>query len=84
MKIKPQPGIVYLKVEEAKAGALNTSSRMSAVEFAEVLEVGDGVVSVKKGDKVFVKSWAVDTITYKDETYRFCAVETNGILAVVK
>jgi co-chaperonin GroES (HSP10) len=84
MQIKPLKGIVYLKVEEARAGTLITESYTSAVEYAEVLAVGEGVDNIKKGDKVFVKAWAVDTITHDDKTYRFVAIDTNGILAVIK
>lgn len=84
MKIKPQPNIVYLKTEVPKVGALNIAGKPSGIEYAEILEVGEGVTNLKKGDHVFVKAWAIDMITYKDETYRFCSVETNGILAIVK
>lgn len=84
MKIQPLKGIVYLKIDEAKAGVLDTSSRQSAVEFAEVLEVGEGITNIKKGDKVFVKSWALDQISHNDVKYFFCALDTNGILAIVR
>lgn len=84
MKIKPLKGIVHLKIDEVTAGALNTSMRPSAVEVAEVSEVGEGVTSVKKGDKIFVKAWAVDNIVYNDQKFYFVAIETNGILAVIK
>ena len=84
MKIQPRPGIVYIKTDVATAGDLITASRDSAVEYAEVLEVGEGVMSIKKGDMVFVKAWAVDTVTYNDIPYRFVAIDTNGILAIVK
>ena len=84
MKIQPRPGIVYIKTDTATAGDLITSSRDSAVEYAEVLAIGDGVKDLQKGDMIFVKAWAVDNIVYNDITYRFVAIETNGILAVVK
>lgn len=83
MKIKPSAGIVYIKIDEAQAGVLDTSSRSSAVEFAEVIAVGDGIDHLKKGDKIFVKSWGVDIIQHNDVKYHFIAVETNAILAVV-
>lgn len=35
------PGVVYIKTQTAKVGALDTSSRDSAVEFAEVMAVGE-------------------------------------------
>lgn len=83
MKIKPSELIVQLKIEEAKAGDLVTSSRDSAVEYAEVLAVGDGVKSLKVGDKVFVKAWAIDIINHEDKKYYFCNLNTSGILAKV-
>lgn len=84
MKIKPLPSMVQLDIEEAFAGALSTSSRESAVEYAEVLEVGTDCGEIKKGDKVFVKSWAIDIINHKSKKYFFCNITTKGILAVVK
>ena len=84
MKILPEPYIVHLAIEEAKAGILDTSSRSSAVEVAEIIKVGESVVDLKKGDKVFVKAWAIDTINYKDKKYYFVNVTTDGILAKVQ
>jgi len=83
MTIKPLGNNIQLKIEEAKAGALITSSRDSAVEYAEVISVPEECNYVKVGDKVFVKAWAVDIIQHNDQKYYFCNVETNGILAVV-
>ena len=83
MKITPQPNIVQLKIEEASAGALNTSSRDSAVELAEVVSAAEGTGFVK-GDKVFVKAWAIDIINHEGKKYYFCNLDTKGILAVVK
>lgn len=83
MKIKPLKNIIYLKLDEARAGALVTSSRESAVEYAEVLQVGEGVTQVKKGDKVFIKSWAADIISHNDEKFYFVNQETGGLIAVV-
>lgn len=91
LKIKPRPGIVQLKIEEVTAGALNTSSRESAVEYAEVLAVGaeevngtGGGSTLSPGDHVFVKSWAIDIINHNDKKYYFCSMKSGGILAVVK
>lgn len=82
-KIKPLKGIVYIKLDEARAGALVTSSRESAVEYAEVLAIGEGVTQVKKGDKIFVKSWAVDIISHNDQKYYFVNQDTGGLIALV-
>lgn len=84
MLIQPLDNFIQIKMPEAKAGVLDTSSKVSAVEYAEVIAVGDGVKKVKKGDKVFVKAWAVDIILYEDKRYYFVNMETNGILAIVK
>lgn len=83
MKIKPLGDIVQLKIEEVKAGVLDTSSRESAVEYAEVLEVGENVKGINAGDKVFVKAWGVDIVNHEDKKYHFVNVNTNAILAIV-
>lgn len=90
MKITPLAGQVQVKFEEAKVGALDTSSRSTAVEIATVVAIGDGVSSffegatnIKAGDKVFVKAWAVDEIVYKDVKYHFVNFDSKGILAIV-
>jgi co-chaperonin GroES (HSP10) len=91
MKIEPLDGIVYLKFEEAQAGGLDTSSRASAVEYAEVVAVPEHTHEtpckywkIHKGDHVFVKSWAVDSIYHEGKEYRFCNIKTDGILAIVR
>lgn len=85
MQIHPTSNNIQLKIEEAKAGILDTSSKQSAVEIAEVIAIGPDVkLAVKKGDKVFVKAWAIDIISHNEERYYFANEETNGILAIVK
>ena len=81
MKIEPQENIVYIKTEEVKAGALDTSIRESAIEVAEVIAIGEGVTTLKPGDKIMVKAWAVDTINYGEQKHRFVNTQTGGILA---
>lgn len=83
MNIVPQENIVHLKIDRVKTHVVDASSRESAVEFAEVIAVGKGIESLKKGDKVFVKAWAVDIVSYKDTKYHFCNINTGGILAIV-
>lgn len=87
MTIIPQQNLVQLKIDEVTAGVLDTSSKETAVECAEIIALGkwaDKEGSLKVGDKVFVKAWAIDIITFEDKKYYFCNIETGGILAVVK
>ena len=85
MEIKTLGSIIQLKIEEAKAGVLDTSSRSTAVEFAEVIGKGEEVkLKVEIGDKVFVKAWAIDIINHEDKKYYFVDETTGGILATVK
>lgn len=85
MKIIPLSNIIQIKLEEVKAGVLDTSSRASAVEYGEVVAVGDEVkLKLKVGDKIFVKSWAIDIVDHNNEKFYFCNPDTGGILAVVK
>ena len=84
MKIHPQPNIIYLKTEEVKVGVLDTSSKTSAIEYAEVLAIAEDVNGIKVGDMIFVKSWGIDSIFYENKWYRFVNLETNAVLAVIK
>ena len=87
MMITPQPNIIQLRIDKAPAGVLDTSSKESAVECAEVIAVGSAVcdgkdgVHLKVGDRVFVKAWAIDIITHDDQRFYFVDQTSNGILA---
>ena len=84
MKIEPQPNIIQLKLESAKAGILATEVRDSAVEFGEVISIGENIKSVKVGDKVFVKSWGLDWSEKDGVKYTFVNIETGALLAIVR
>ena len=84
MKIKPAKNKVYLKLEVPKVGGLDISSRPTAMEVAEVIDVGEGITEFKKGDKIMVKSWAVDVIDYQDQKYYFIDIDSKGICAIMK
>lgn len=84
MKIKPIGSRIYIKVDEPSIGALDTSSFPTAVECAEVIAVGDEVkLPVKKGDKLFYKSWSVDIISFEGKRYHFIDEATKGICAII-
>lgn len=88
MQIQPLGNTIQLEIDQVSAGALDLSSRESAVEYAKVVaisnEVSSFVDSVEIGDYVFVKAWAIDIISHEGKKYYFCNLDTNGVLAVVK
>lgn len=85
MRIDPLGKNIHIAVEEPKVGVLDTSSRNSAVEYGEVLAVGEEVkMKIKVGDKVFFKSWGCDIINYKEKRHIFVNEDTGAILAIVK
>lgn len=83
MKIKPFGAKIQIKIEEAKAGSLALTGMPTSVECGEVIAVGEWVTSIKKGDKIFYKSWAVDIITHDGIRYFFIDLDTNGICAIL-
>lgn len=88
MKIKPIGKVIYLKLDTVeKVGgssvSLDTSSKKTIREFGEVLAIGPEVTQVKVGDKLFVKGWAIDTITHNKQEYFFTNEDANGLCAKV-
>ena len=84
MKIIPVGTKLHLKIDKAEAGALNLESMNTAVEFAEVLDVGEEVKDYKKGDKVFVKAWSIDIVSYGEERFYFVDIKSGGVCAKVE
>lgn len=93
MKITPLGENVQLELDEVTAGALNTSSRDSAQEYAKIIALSPNVIENAKdypkscpkvGDYVFVKAWAIDIINHEDKKYYFCNLNSNGVLAIVR
>ena len=83
MNIKPAQNKIYLKIEKPTAGSLDLSSKPTVVEYGEVISIGEGVSGVNVGDKLFVKAWALDVITFNKEVYYFIDVASGGILATI-
>ena len=83
LTIEPRPGIVYLKFNEAQAGGLDTSSRVSAVEYAEVIGVHKDDGGLKIGDHVFVKSWGVDFSSHAAMILRFACCRCKVLAEAV-
>lgn len=83
-QIHPLPNEIHLKVEGAVAGALDTSSRESAIETGIVISVGEAITEIKTGDTVLFKSWAVDIIDFNGVKHYFINKHTGGIKAILK
>lgn len=83
IKIEPGPGIIYMKYEKPTLAGMEIPSSV-AIEFGEVIAVGEGVKNWKPGDKLFVKSWATDIVNYEGIEYRFVNEATGGILAKLR
>lgn len=92
--IEPFGDNIFLTIEQAKLGSLDTSSMKTGVEWGIVealgpevtykdrYENGDGALQL--GDKVFVKAWGVDTILYEGKEYFFTSEARKAIVAIVK
>ena len=59
----------------------------TARETATVLAIGEGwdmkQESIKVGDRIHVKSWAIDIITEGDETFNYVHQDTKGVCGKV-
>ena len=80
--MKPLNYKIQLRVErltQTKSGIELTGNTL-IIEEAEVLAIGSKVTTIKKGDNVLFKSWALDNVTIGDEIYSF--IEEKDILAI--
>lgn len=86
MKILPIGDQIFLDIEKASLGSLDTSSMKTGMEWAYILELGSDVKNkeLKKGGKVFVKAWSVDSILFEGKDYYFTSEARNGICAIIK
>jgi len=80
--MKPLNYKIQLRIERlthTKSGIELTGNTL-IIEEAEVLAIGSKVTTIKKGDNVLFKSWALDNVTIGDEIYSF--IEEKDILAI--
>lgn len=76
--------MIFLEIEEAKLGALDSSSVKTGMEWATVSEIGPDVKNKElKGKKIFVKAWGVDVIEFEGKPYYFTSEARNTICAVI-
>ena len=85
-QIEPIGDIVFLEIEKANVGMLDTSSMKTGMEWGIIKALGADVQnkSLKIGSKVFVKAWAVDVILYDGKDYYFTSEARKGICAIIK
>ena len=85
MKIETLGTRIQLKIDEPKAGILDTSSLNVAKETGEVIGLGkDVTLPLKIGDRVMFKAWAVDIVSENGVKYYFIDQATQGICAKLK
>lgn len=89
MKVIPTGDRIYLGMATVetvggKTISLDTSSKKTVKEVATVEGIGPDVKTVQVGDKVMVKAWAVDSITYEKKEYFFVLERSGGICAIIK
>lgn len=86
MKITPWGKKIQLQIPTSKVGALNLSDGASIQEMAKVVAMGPlvglGEHSLKVGNSILFKSWAVDVITIDEEKFYFIDIDSTGICAV--
>lgn len=86
MKILPIGDNIFIEIEQANMGNLDTSSVKTGMEWAVIKALGKDVQNkdLKIGDKVFVKAWSVDVILYDGKDYYFTSEARKGICAILK
>lgn len=84
--LEPVGDEIYLEMEEAKLGNLDSSSVKTGMEWGIITAVGPDVKnqSLKIGTKVFCKGWAMDVILYEGKNYIFTSESRHGIKAILR
>ena len=90
MIIQPYGKKIQIQIEQPTVGGLDISAKESGVEVAKVLITakihieGIGDFEFKENDKIMVKAWAIDIITYEGTKYYFVDYDSEGICAMIK
>jgi len=84
MKIIPVGNKIQIEIEKPKAGKLDMSSKETAVENGTIIAVGEEVKGFKVGQKILVKAWCLDVISFNGINYYFLDSDSQGICAIVK
>lgn len=86
LKFQPVNDEIYLEIEDAKLGNLDSSSVKTGQEWGVITAIGPEVKNkdLKIGTKVFCKGWSMDTILYEGKTYVFTTESRHGIKAILR
>lgn len=85
MKIETLGTRIQLKIDEPKAGVLDTGSLNVAKETGEVIGLGkDVTLPLKIGDRVMFKAWSCDILSENGVKYYFIDQTTQGICAIIR
>lgn len=71
LKLTIPPSVIVYRMEEIKAGALVTESKLTGSDKGVVYQTGSEVLDLKKGDKIVVPAWVPEKFTHNDESYYY-------------
>ena len=84
MIVTPIGKNILIKLNQIKDGAFDTSSKKAIQEYGEIIAIGDEVIKLKVGDKIFFKGWQTDIITKDGEEFVFVIEGSEGLKATYK
>lgn len=79
-KFRLPPKKILFELNAIKAGNLVTESKPSAENHGVILQVGDGVVTFKKGDHIVAAMWGVEHAKINDKDYYFIDCDHRALL----
>lgn len=82
LNITPAPNKIWLKLIKSQIGSFEISENVVS-EKGEIVAIADGI-SYKTGDILYVKAWALDSISIDGEPYSVVDVDSKGILGKEK
>lgn len=84
MLIRPKGKKLLIKCSVEKIGNFDVSSKATAQEVGEIIDIGQDVVGFSKGDKIMFKAWGIDSIEYQNEKYNFIDFDSPLICAIIE
>ena len=75
---------IQIEIDKPTAGALDMSSKETAVENGTIIAMGEDVKGFKIGQKLLLKAWGLDVISYEGTNYYFIDFDNLGICAIME